>query len=121
MQECSNPNKEAMDCHVVTDMLQLIIRPGEPSALLFHPIYPKNAPGTFVGFAIGTFDWASVLTSTIPSYVNGITFVIKTETKASTYEVRDGKPQFLGESDLHDSKFDEYKHGPVKLLEEHGR
>lgn len=119
MRACSKlrPNEEAVECHVVTDMLQLISRPGEPAALMFHPIYPANDPGNFVGFAIGTFDWASVLTSTIPSYVDGLICVIRTDAKASTYEIRDGVPNFLGESDLHDPKYDQYKHGPTKLLE----
>jgi len=99
--------KTSPKCPVVTDMLTLIIKPG-PAGLLFQPIFPKNDPTNFVGFATTSLHWDEVLTDVVPSYVNGLTCVVSTQTSAYTYEIRNGKPELVGDGDLHDTTYDSY-------------
>ena len=92
-------------CPVVTDMLELKIKPG-PAGLLFQPIFPANSPTEFVGFATTSLHWQDVLENVVPDYVNGLTCVISTSTgKSFTYEIRDGYPELVGEDDQHDDKY----------------
>jgi signal transduction histidine kinase len=96
-------------CFAMTDMLELKISPG-PAALLFNPVFPANDPTAFVGFATTSLPWEEVLTSTVPDYVDGLTCVISTATQAYTYIIRKGgKPELIGEGDLHDPAYNKYK------------
>ncbi|KAL3941588.1 MAG: hypothetical protein SGBAC_004090 [Bacillariaceae sp.] len=88
-------------------MLELVVKPG-PAGLLFQPIFPKNDPNNFVGFATTSLHWDEVLTNVVPDYVNGLTCVVSTATSAFTYEIRNGKPQLVGDGDLHDPAYTSY-------------
>lgn len=105
-------NTTSPSCPVVTDMLELVVKPG-PAGLLFQPIFPKNDPSNFVGFATTSVHWEEVLTSTVPDYVNGLTCVVSTATSAFTYEIRNGKPNLVGDGDLHDQKYTSYAQSVV--------
>ncbi|CAJ1945523.1 unnamed protein product [Cylindrotheca closterium] len=94
-------------CPVVTDMLELVVKPG-PAGLLFNPIFPKNEPNNFVGFATTSLHWDEVLTNVVPDYVSGLTCVVSTATSAFTYEIQNGKPTLVGDGDLHDDKYTSY-------------
>jgi signal transduction histidine kinase/ActR/RegA family two-component response regulator len=85
----------------------LKVKPG-PASLLFQPIFPKNDPNTFVGFATTSIHWADVLTNVVPDYVNGLTCVVSTETVAYTFEIQDGIPELVGYGDLHDPEYTSY-------------
>ena len=76
-------------CPVITDMLELKIRPG-PAGLLFQPIFPAHDPTNFVGFATTSIHWQEVLESVVPDYVNGLTCVISTDKDSFTYEINNG-------------------------------
>jgi signal transduction histidine kinase len=102
-----NDETVSPSCAVVTDMLQLQVRPG-PAGLLFQPIYPANDPTNFVGFATTSLHWQEVLENVVPSYVNGLTCVISTDTQAFTYEIRDGVPELVGPGDLHDAAYSSF-------------
>eukprot|EP00339_Tiarina_fusa_P000573 CAMPEP_0117003880 /NCGR_PEP_ID=MMETSP0472-20121206/5054_1 /TAXON_ID=693140 ORGANISM="Tiarina fusus, Strain LIS" /NCGR_SAMPLE_ID=MMETSP0472 /ASSEMBLY_ACC=CAM_ASM_000603 /LENGTH=969 /DNA_ID=CAMNT_0004704679 /DNA_START=62 /DNA_END=2971 /DNA_ORIENTATION=+ len=114
MFDCVGFNNEAdsteeayPSCAVVTDILELAIRPG-PAALIFNPILPANDPTEFVGFATTSVHWEETLTSVVPDYVNGLTCVVSTDTTSVTYEIRNGQPVFLGLGDLHDTEYTDF-------------
>ena len=82
---------DSIACPVITDILELKIRPG-PAGLLFQPIFPAHDPTNFVGFATTSIHWEEVLTSVVPDYVDGLTCVISTSSGLShTYEINHGK------------------------------
>jgi signal transduction histidine kinase/DNA-binding response OmpR family regulator len=92
-------------CPVITDILELKIRPG-PAALLFQPIFPAHAPTKLVGLATTSVHWEEVLDSVVPDYVDGLTCVISTSTTtAYTYEIRRGKTHLIGQGDWHDVRY----------------
>jgi hypothetical protein len=106
---CVEANKltTSPSCAVTTNMLELKI-------LLLQPVYPVNDPTNLVSFATTSIYWQEVLTSVIPSYVNGLTCVISTDTLSFTYEIHDGYPKLVG-GDLHDTTFNSYEtRGPTK-------
>eukprot|EP00978_Attheya_sp_CCMP212_P025553 scaffold82400_cov73-Attheya_sp.AAC.1 len=94
-------------CAVMTDMLELKVRPG-PAGLLFQPIFPVNDPTALVGFVTTSMHWQEVLLSVVPDYVTGLTCVVSTATSAFTYIIRKGKPELQGDGDLHDRTYTHY-------------
>jgi len=106
-QSSPTPGEDSPGCAVITDMLELKIRPG-PAGLLFNPVYPANEPTTLVGFATTSIHWQEVLDNVVPSYVSGLTCVVSTATKSYTYEIREGKPELVGDGDLHDDSYTSY-------------
>ncbi len=108
-----NDTESSPKCAVVTDMLELKIKPG-PAGLLFQPIFPANDPTEFVGFATTSLHWEEVITNTVPDYVNGLTCVVSTATASYTYEIRSGgQVALMGSGDLHDVQFDDYAQSVV--------
>ncbi|CAB9509553.1 sensor kinase/phosphatase LuxQ [Seminavis robusta] len=91
-------------CAVITDILELKVRPG-PAGLLFQPIYPAHDPSTIVAFATTSIHWEEVLTTTFPDFVSGLTCVVSTDTTSYTYEIREGVPHLIGPGDLHDDAY----------------
>ena len=101
-------NTEAPPCSVLTDFIELIIRPG-PAALLYGPVYPANDLSKVVAFTGTSFNWAEVLTNVVPDYVNGLVCVISNGMgDAFTYVIENGEPILLGAGDQHDSSFDPF-------------
>lgn len=110
MLECAeghNENAIEPSCPVVTDVIELKIRPG-PAALIIQPIYPANHPSTIVGFATTAVHWGDILANIVPDYVSGLTCVVSTSTSSFTYEIRDGMPQLVGPSDVHNPVYESY-------------
>lgn len=104
----SEPQKSSPDCPVITDVLELKVRPGSPAALLFQPIFPAHDPSAFVGFATTSIHWEEVLSSVVPDYVSGLTCVINTASTTFTYEIQNGVPYLMGDGDLHDPAYSQY-------------
>ena len=99
-------------CGVVTDTLELIIRPG-PACLLYQPVFPAKDPTKLVGIVGHTISFEEVLTDVVPNYVDGLHCVISTDTSTNTYIIRNGKPVLLGEGDFHDRQFTKYGHSAI--------
>jgi signal transduction histidine kinase len=72
---------------------------------MFQPIYPQNDPNTVVGLVGTSIHWEDVLTNVVPDYVNGLVCVVSTDTSAFTFKIRNGKPELVGEGDLHDRAY----------------
>lgn len=75
---------------------------------MFQPIFPKNNPNKFVGFATTSLHWDEVLTNVVPDYVSGLTCVVSTATSSFTYEIQKGVPTLVGDGDLHDPAYTSY-------------
>ena len=118
MNECARRHTNTSStpkCAVVTDMLELKIRPG-PAGLLFQPVFPANDPTKFVGFATTSLHWEEVLTNIVPDYVNGLTCVVSTDTASFTYEIRRGDVvELIGQGDLHDATYDDYAQSTILM------
>jgi len=99
-------------CPVITDMLELQIRPG-PAGLLFQPIYPATDPTKLVGFATTSNHWQEVLLAVVPDYVSGLSCVVSTASSTYTYEIRNGQPELVGFGDQHKLQFQEMKRSVV--------
>lgn len=91
-------------CSVITDMLELKVRPG-PAGLLFNPVFPANDPTVAVGFATTSIHWQNVLEFVVPDYVSGLTCVVSTGSSSFTYVIEKGKPELVGDGDLHDRAY----------------
>ena len=96
-------------CGVVTDWVQLVVRPG-PASVLYQPIFPINDPNTMVAWTGTSIHWEEVLMNTVPNYVNGFHCIISsgTGTGSYTYVIHNGIPKLVGEGDLHDRNYDKY-------------
>ena len=82
-----------------------------PHSYIAEPVYDGFGPGSkMVGFLLSLTSWENLLNNILPTDVNGITVVVKSEMCGTefTFGLRGPKPVFLGYSDLHDPKFDEY-------------
>lgn len=75
---------------------------------MFQPIYPLNNPTEVVGLVGTSIHWEDVLTNVVPDYVNGLTCVVTTDTSAYTFIIRHGKPELVGDGDLHDRAYTSY-------------
>eukprot|EP00578_Thalassiosira_sp_NH16_P002284 CAMPEP_0181139862 /NCGR_PEP_ID=MMETSP1071-20121207/35004_1 /TAXON_ID=35127 /ORGANISM="Thalassiosira sp., Strain NH16" /LENGTH=488 /DNA_ID=CAMNT_0023226789 /DNA_START=34 /DNA_END=1497 /DNA_ORIENTATION=- len=116
MRECSADHPEdPIDCFTTTDIQFVLYNADDPAAILYHPIYPINNPGEFVGFIASLTIWSTVLQDIVPAYVDGIMVVLESETQAYTYEMREGTAYVVGKGDLHDANYDMYKAGPITL------
>lgn len=117
MKKCSEEHseKESLNCVVSTDIQEVVLFPGEPSVLLFHPVYPANNPGQFVGFSASPTVLKGIFKDIIPKHIDGLILILETETQAYTFEIREGLPYVLGKGDLHDPKYDKFKSGPTIL------
>ncbi len=100
-------------CAVITDMLELKIRPG-PAGLLFNPVFPANEPNKFVGFATTSIHWEEVLTNIVPDYVNGLTCVVSTATASFTFVIQTGGVvELMGPGDMHHNQYDSFAESVV--------
>jgi len=109
----ASANKSAYPaCAVITDILELKLRPG-PAGLLFLPVFPANEPTEIVGFATTSIHWEEVLDRVVPSYVSGLTCVVSTDTSSFTYEIQEGIPKLVGPGDLHRSAYDNYARSAI--------
>ena len=83
-------------------------RYGEPSAILFHPIFKEYCGSEVVGAISTTFTIGSQLMG-LPKNVNGMTCVIETNTgQQFTYNLDgDGHAILVGEGDFHEAKYDD--------------
>eukprot|EP00977_Amphora_coffeiformis_P008723 scaffold1982_cov93-Amphora_coffeaeformis.AAC.45 len=93
-------------CPVITDMLELQIRPG-PAGLLFNPVFPASDPTQLVAFATTSIHWQEVLEAVVPDYVSGLSCVVTTATSSYTYEIRNGYPELVGFGDQHTLQFED--------------
>jgi len=73
------------------------------------PIYPANDRLTCTGFIFGLVYFSELLGEMYPKDVRGIDCVFSTENQVFTYTVENGKGEFTGEGDWHDTDYDDYK------------
>ncbi|CAB9511692.1 Hybrid signal transduction histidine kinase K [Seminavis robusta] len=103
--DATNTNKEEPVCTMVTDFLELIIRPG-PAAIIYNPVFAKNDPNTMVAITGTTIHWEEVLTSVVPDYVDGLDCVVSTDTESYTFVIDNGQPRLVGKGDHHDPQYE---------------
>ena len=81
-------------------------------AFIFQPIIlpvgPDKTQAKLVGFLSGAMNWVTLLSNTVPAYVNGLDCVVTTDSASFTYAMVDGVPVFQGMVDAHDTKYSEY-------------
>ena len=81
-------------------------------AYIFQPILLHDANATngvkLVGIMAGAVNWKTLLSKAVPSYVDGLDCVVRTDAQSFTYAMEDGEPVFKGVSDLHDSDYSRY-------------
>jgi hypothetical protein len=95
--------------------------PTEPLVVFFYPMldtaadgdadpseeFSANVNSTVVGIMASTFSWGSFLTNILPEGENGIVVVFANACNQSfTYLIDGPGAQYLGQGDLHDSKYD---------------
>ena len=113
---CANSTPEE-SCQTISDLISnpfLFLDDPNPTivdslSLIFYPVFPRNNSSTLVGITGGFAMWSSVLEEIVPDDVNGIDFIISTQTATYTYRVKHGKVKFVGKGDKHDDDFDRYK------------
>jgi len=88
-------------------------------AFIFQPIIlpvgPDKTQAKLVGFLSGAMNWVTLLSDTVPAYVNGLDCVVTTDSASFTYAMVDGVPVFQGMGDTHDAKYSKYAQS-VNLL-----
>lgn len=80
-----------------------------PFGFIASPIFPANDPDTLVGFIFGAVFWSEVMQEMFPKETSGIQCVFHTEDEFYTYDILEGSGVYMGEGDLHDTAYDEYK------------
>ena len=80
---------------------------GEPSGILFHPVFEDYCGSNIVG-AIATVFTLGPQIKGLPTHINGMTIVVETNTEQQfTYNLDGGGvAQLIGTGDLHDTKYD---------------
>lgn len=98
------------ECGAVTDVFMLIqeeqLRPG---ALIYYPIFPRNASRTVVGVSAAVFNWDKVMSDHVSVSVEGVECVLTTPQTVSTYTFDDNEVIYVGDGDLHNHRFDHMK------------
>jgi hypothetical protein len=84
-----------------------------PHSFLLHPVYPyfsedfSYAVDDLVGFVVAILPWDSYFTNILPEGVDGMVVVLHdTCGDHYTYQLDGPKAIFLGEGDLHDTRYD---------------
>ena len=83
-----------------------------PHSFLYHPVYErvKDSTSNIVATLTSSVAWDASMRYLLPDTVKGIRSVIKNNCNQSfTYEVVGRQAFYLGDGDLHDTKFDEYE------------
>jgi hypothetical protein len=82
-----------------------------PHSFLMEPVYAAFEENPeLVGILVGVTAFSDLLDRILPTGANGIVCVIRDKCgDAITYEINGPKATFLGQGDLHDSKFDKYE------------
>ena len=98
------------DCDSLTDVFMLIQEAeARPAALIYSPIFPRNMTNPHaVGLAVAVFNWDTVLNSQLSESLSGIVCVIVSTQFVGTYTIMDRNAVYIGDGDLHDSKYDSY-------------
>lgn len=80
---------------------------GEPSGILFHPVFEDYCGSNIVGAIAIVFTIGPQLKG-LPTHINGMTIVVETTGKQFTYNLDGGGyAQLIGMGDLHDAKYDD--------------
>ena len=112
------PEDPTKNCQALSGMNVPMVQPtafAEMGTFSFiaTPIFPKNDPNTLVGFIFGAIWWVEVMEEVFPTQAEGIDCVMKGRFEDSesvySYTIKDGSGVFVGEGDLHDSNYDEFK------------
>ena len=78
-----------------------------PRLILFYPVFNNFRKQLVVGSISIVFSWDGVLKKLLPSYINGIVCVIRTNIGQSyTFLVNGDDVKVIGKSDLHDPLYD---------------
>ncbi|KAL3805985.1 hypothetical protein ACHAW5_006592 [Stephanodiscus triporus] len=81
-----------------------------PSAILFYPVFDAFGSNEVVGSVSLVFSWDTFLNSILPDYIKGIVCVLSASTgQVYSYTISGHNVDFMGEGDLHDPNYDEYK------------
>ena len=92
----------------------------DPSSILFYPVVDRFHSSPFFKNVVGSisivFTWADILRSVLPGYIKGLIVVLEKSTPDTqdehtfTYSISGEDVTLLGEGDLHDPTYDQYKH-----------
>ena len=85
-----------------------------PSAILFYPVFDEFGDGASVGEVVGSvslvFSWDTFLNSILPDYIRGVVCVLSASTgDVYSYTISGSEVAFMGEGDMHDANYDEYR------------
>ncbi|KAL3805981.1 hypothetical protein ACHAW5_006588 [Stephanodiscus triporus] len=81
-----------------------------PSAILFYPVFDAFGSNEVVGSVSLVFSWDTFLNSILPDYIKGMVCVLSASTgQVYSYTISGHNVDFMGEGDLHDPNYDEYK------------
>ncbi|CAB9507840.1 Guanylate cyclase [Seminavis robusta] len=86
--------------------------PHHPHCFIWTPVYedPQDIYSKFVGFLATSFAWDFSLRNLLPGNVAGIVVIItSTCNQTYTYEIAGQDAYYMGEGDLHEAKYDDYK------------
>lgn len=104
-------NTHARSCFSATDTIKLIqddiLR---PSFISYHPVVPCIDNSTVAGVVASVVAWEEVFRTWSGSNSEGLTCVIRSNVSTITFSFNDGgHPMYMGDGDLHDSEYDEYR------------
>jgi hypothetical protein len=108
-------NSNANVSTLAIDILNPLALSEQPTqSYILQPIFGSveayfSSPSFVVGFVVAVMDWKSLFSDILPSGINGINVVVKDGCGyAMTYVINGPEAVFLGEGDLHGSKYDSY-------------
>ncbi|KAL3773406.1 hypothetical protein ACHAW5_008173 [Stephanodiscus triporus] len=81
-----------------------------PSAILFYPVFDAFGSTEVVGSVSLVFSWDTFFSSILPDYIKGVVCVLSASTgQVYSYTISGDHVDLMGEGDLHDPNYDEYK------------
>ena len=104
----------------ITGLLHLVQHDEmDPSSILFYPVFNNFDPYHTVEGSISiVFTWADILRHVLPDYIKGLIVVLEKrvgeenekDQQTYTYKISGNDVTLLGEGDMHEEDFDNYKH-----------
>jgi hypothetical protein len=107
--------------------LTAILKEGEgeghiagPNSIIFYPVLDNLGSEKVAGSVSLVFTWDRLFAESVPEYIKGIVCVLRASNgQVYSYNVSGDDVFFMGEGDMHDPKYDEFKEVvEVRLLHE---
>ncbi|CAJ1947755.1 unnamed protein product [Cylindrotheca closterium] len=113
--DCANSTSSLDDCTILSSISPNIIgwKPYDSDGawgILLHPVYAQRSPETLSGLVLTSLRWSEIFNGAFANSVSGVYAVLEANDGSSyTYVIQEGQAVLLGEGDLHDTEYNDFR------------